>query len=79
MLEYEDPDDNELSHSLDSGFEHLDASIMQMNGAKKAIATANEKLRCSTRERNLVSRFGYDDYMTYHYAFMMKVEKIREP
>ena len=32
---------------------------------------ANEKL--------LVSRFGYNDYMTYHYAFMMKVVVDREP
>ena len=32
---------------------------------------ANEKL--------LVSRFGYNDYMTYHYAFMMKVAVVREP
>ena len=46
---------------------------------KKAIAIVNEKFRRSTREKNPASRFGCDDYMAYHYAFMMKVEIVREP
>ena len=33
----------------------------------------------STREKNVVSRFGYNDYMAYHYAFMMKVATILDP
>ena len=38
----------------------------------------NEKLRRSTRDKNLVSRFGYNEYIAYHYAFMMKVATVRE-
>ena len=78
MSEYEDNrfDDDESTHSLDSEFEGLD---IRTNGVKKALESTNEKLRRSTREKNPVSRFGYNDYMAYHYAFMMKVVTLREP
>ena len=78
MPEYEDDhfDGNESTHSLDSEFEGLD---IRTNGVKKALESANEKLRRSAREKNPVSRFGYDEYMAYHYAFMMKVATVREP
>ena len=77
MLEYEDDrfDDNESTHSLDSEFGGFDVRI----GAKKALISANEKLRRSPREKNPVSLFGHNDYMAYDYAFMMKVATIREP
>ena len=68
MAEYED-DRFDDDASLDSELGGFDVSI----GAKKALISANEKLRRSTREKNPVSRFGYNDYMAYHYAFMMKV------
>ena len=77
MAEYEDDrfDDDASTHSLDSELGGFDVPI----GAKKALISANEKLRRSTREKNPVSRFGYNDYMAYHYAFMMKVATVREP
>ena len=77
MAEYEDDrfTDDESTHSLDSEFDGFEVPI----GAKKALIFANEKLRRSTREKNPVSRFGYNDYMAYHYAFMMKVATVREP
>ena len=78
LQEYEEDhlDGNESTHSLDSEFEGLD---IRTNGAKKALESANEKLRRSTREKNPVSRFGYDEYMAYHYAFMTKVATVLEP
>ena len=79
MLGYEDAVDNESTHSLDSEVEGFDTPTIRRNGAKKAIIAANEKLRRSTREKNPISRFDYDDYMTYHYAFMMKVVTVRKP
>ena len=36
-------------------------------------------MKNSTREKNPVSRFGYNDYMAYHYAFMMKVVTVCQP
>ena len=77
MSEYEDDhfDDSESTHSLDIEFGGLDVPI----GAKKVLISANEKPRRFTHEKNPVSRFGYNDYMAYHYAFMMKVATIREP
>ena len=58
MAEYEDDrfDDDALTHSLDSEFGGFDAPIR----VKKALTSANEKLRRSTREKNPVSQFGYN-------------------
>mgnify|MGYP002776865724 CR=1 FL=1 len=60
-------------------FDGFGVPLMRSPGVKKALTSANEKLRRSTREKNPVSRFGFNDYMTYHYAFMMKVAVVREP
>ena len=79
MSEYEDTNDNASTHSLDSESEGIDISIIQTVGAHKALETANEKLRHSSQEKNLVIRFGYNDYMAYHYAYMMKVTLVRDP
>ena len=54
MPDYEDQLDNESIHSLDIEFEGLD-TLMQTNGAKNTKDTANENLRRSTREKNLVT------------------------
>ena len=82
MLEYEDCDHfngNEWTHSLDSEFGGFDEPILRSPGVRKALTSANEKLCRSTCEKNPLSRFGYNDYMAYHYAFMMKVATVREP
>ena len=79
MPEFEDTNDNASTHSLESESEELDLSIFQTAEAQKAIDSTNEKLCRSSREKNPVSRFGYNDYMAYHYAYMMKVTSVREP
>ena len=79
MSEYEDLNDNASTHSLDSESEGLDISIIQTARAKKALESANEKLCRSSREKNPISLFGYNDYMAYHYAYMIKVTSVREP
>ena len=79
MSEYAETNDNVSTHSLDSESEGLDISIIQTAGAQKALEAANENPRRSSREKNPVSRFGYNDYMAYHYAYMMKVTSVREP
>ena len=57
MPEYEDDqsNDNESTHSLDNELGAFDVPIMRTHGMKKVIAMANEKLRCSTQGKNLVS------------------------
>ena len=77
--EYEDPNDNASTHSLDSEFEVLDIPIIPTAGSKKDLESANEKLCCSSREKNPVSWFGNNYCMVYHYAYMMKVTSVREP
>ena len=79
MSEYEDTNDNASTHSLDSESEGLDILIIQRAVEKQTLESANEKLRRSSREKNPVSRFGYNDYMAYHYAYMMKVTSVRKP
>ena len=71
-------DGNKSTHSLDSEVGAFDVPIMRKPRLKKAISTANEKLCRSTREKNSVSQFGYNNYMAYHYVFMMKVTTVRE-
>ena len=58
MSEYEDTNDNASTHSLDSESEGLDISIIQTDGAQKALENANEKPRRSSREKNPVSWFN---------------------
>ena len=74
MPEYEEDqfDSNESTRSLDNELGGFDVPIMRTPGVKKAISTTNEKLHRSTHEKNPVSRFGYNDYMAYHYVFMIK-------
>ena len=82
MPEYEDDqsESNESAHSLDSEYGGLDVPVMRTPGAQKALKTANKKLCCSSREKNLVSRFGYNDYMAYHYVLIqMKVATAQDP
>ena len=52
--------------------------MMKTPRVKKALMGTNEKVCCLTREKNIVTRFGYDDYMAYHYAFMIKIATIHE-
>ena len=49
------------TYSLVSEYGGLDVPIMRTPGAKKAFTTASEQLRRSTREKNVVSRIGYND------------------
>ena len=52
--------------------------IMKTPRVKKALVGTNEKVRCLTWEKNIVTQFGCDNYMAYHYAFVIKVVTIRE-
>ena len=79
MSEYEETNNNASTHSLDSESEGLDISIIQTAEAQRALEAANENPCRSSRQKNPVSRFGYNDYMSYHYAYMMKVTSVREP
>ena len=46
---------------------------------KRAIKSAEQKLRRSTNQKNPVMRFKYNEYNVHHYAYMTKVVKVREP
>ena len=46
---------------------------------KKALEGASQKLRRSSRMKNPVVRYGYNEYMAHHYAYMMKISEDREP
>ena len=40
---------------------------------------ANRELRRSTHQKNPVKRYGYNEYMAHHYAYMVKLAAVREP
>ena len=44
----------------------------------KVLAATSKQLCRSTIEKNMVTRFGYNDNMVYHYALMMMVATIWE-
>ena len=46
---------------------------------EKASTSANVRLRRSTRQKNPVVRFGYNEYMAHHYVYMTRVAEVREP
>ena len=71
MSEYKDDksDGNESPPSLDSKF---GVPIKRTPAAKKSLTSANEKLCRLSREKNSVTRFGYNEYMAHHYVFTMK-------
>ena len=52
---------------------------MKSASTEKASTSANERLLRSTRQKNPVVRFGYNEYMAHHYAYMTHVAKVREP
>ena len=47
--------------------------------AEKASTSANDRLCRSTRSKNPVVLFGYNKYMTHHYAYMTRVAEVQEP
>ena len=70
MQEYEDHFD------LDDEFGSLDILTDSM---KQPMESANDKPRRSTREKNPANRYGDNEYLAYHYTFMMKVASLWEP
>ena len=42
----------------------------RLKSAKKAMKSANEQLRRSAHLKNPVKRYGYNEYMAHHYAYM---------
>ena len=55
------------------------SSKVKSVSTEKASTSANERLRRSTRQKNPVVRFGYNEYVAHHYAYMTRVAEVREP
>ena len=54
------------------------SSKVTSGSTEKASTSAHLKLRRSTCQKNPVVRFGYKEYMVHHYAYMIRVAKVRE-
>ena len=71
---------NESDRCESDSEEHGDrTSIEKSTSTEKASTSANDRLRRSTRQKNPVVWFGYNEYMTHHYAYMTRVAEVREP
>ena len=68
--------DRNESDSEDSGD---GSSKKKSTSAEKASISAKERVRRSTRKKNPVVRFGYNEDMAHHYAYMTRVAEVREP
>ena len=74
-----DTDRNESDRRESNSEESGDGSSRAKSAsAKKASTSANEQLRRSSRQKNLVVWFGYNEYMTHDYTYMTRVAKVRE-
>ena len=56
-----------------------DSSRAKSTSPEKVSTSGNKQLHRSTRQRNPVVRFEYNDYMAHHYAYMTRVAEVREP
>ena len=59
--------------------DHSPQSVDSKYEMRKAPGVTNGKFRQSNRQKNPIVRFGYNEYMAHHYAFMMKVAANQEP
>ena len=50
------------------------SSKAKSTSAEKASTSADERLRRSTRQKNPVVWFGYNEYMVHHYTYMTRVQ-----
>ena len=79
MPKFKDLDGTESTHSLDCVYSGLDVPIMRTPRPKKVFTKTSEPPHRSTRQKKVVSGFDYNDYVAYHYAFMMELATIWEP
>ena len=79
-MSHTDTDKNESDRrESDSEGTRDESSKMKSASTEKASTTANERLRRSSRQKNPVVRFGYNEYTAHHYAYMTRVVEVREP
>ena len=51
---------------------------LRTNSVRRTLKTANEGLHRSSCTKNPVIRYGYNEYMVHHFAYMRKVVEIRK-
>ena len=79
MPEFETGHDESDRCASDSGKQKGGSSTKKTETAKKGLKPGNGELRRSTRQKDPVMRYGYNEYMAHHYAYMTKVAEVREP
>ena len=79
MSDYDTGRDRTERSESDSKKNKEEPSKMKFESAKRALRSANEKLCQSTRQKNPVVRYRYNEYMAHHYAYITLVVEVREP
>ena len=69
-------DSDASARSLDSEFGE---PIMQTPVVKKGLTSANEKVHRSSRAKNPVTWYAFNEYRAHQYSFTMKVTAEQEP
>ena len=78
MSEYGTDRNESDRHESDSEKSDDGPSRAKSASATKASTSTNEQLRRSTRQKNLVVLFGYNEYMAHHYVYMTHVAEVCE-
>ena len=77
--EYDIDIDESDQNESDSGKNEEGALETKSETTEGALKSTNKKLHRSTRQKDPVKKYGYNEYMAHHYAYMTKVTEVREP
>ena len=79
MLDYDFGSAESVRNEFDFGAIEKNPLQKWSSSAEKATKLANEQLSRSTCLKNPLKRYGYNEYMAHHYAYMTRVTEVREP
>ena len=78
MLEYGSEADTSDRSESDVAKNKEGPPKTRLKSAERAMKSANQKLHLSTRQKNLIIWYGYNEYMSHHYEYMTNVAEVRE-
>ena len=79
ISEYETSNVESDQSEFDSRKEEGGSLRTKSEPAKKGPKPGNDKLCRSSRQKNLVKRYGHNKYMAYHYVYITMVAEVGEP
>ena len=79
MSEYDTGQAESNQSGSESGKNGVESPRKRSKSVEKATKSTNLEFLRFTRQKNHVKRYGYNQYMVHHYAYMVKVATMPEP